>query len=80
MLLQVEPFKLTHEDLITFMADVSDIVNVLGTNNLIPVSTDPEAPLILTPAMLLTQKPALHLLQSMKNMFLQHLLVRTVHR
>ncbi|XP_074469284.1 uncharacterized protein LOC141754250 [Sebastes fasciatus] len=53
MLLQVGPLKLTHEVLITFMAEVSAIVNA---RPLIPVSTDPEAPLILTPAMLLTQK------------------------
>lgn len=53
MLLQVGPSKLTHEVLITFMAEVSAIVNA---RPLIPVSTDPEAPLILTPSMLLTQK------------------------
>ncbi|XP_075933003.1 uncharacterized protein LOC142932811 [Anarhichas minor] len=53
MLLQVGPLKLTHEVLITFMAEVSAIVNA---RPLIPVSTDPEAPLILTPSMLLTQK------------------------
>lgn len=53
MLLQVGPFKLTHEVLVTFMAEVSAIVNA---RPLVPVSTDPELPLILTPAMLLTQK------------------------
>ncbi|VDI68332.1 Hypothetical predicted protein [Mytilus galloprovincialis] len=35
------------------MAEVSAIVN---SRPLVPVSTDPENPLILTPAMLLTQK------------------------
>ncbi len=41
--LQVRPLKLTHEVLITFMAEVSAIVNA---RPLIPVSTNPEAPLI----------------------------------
>ncbi|XP_038593130.1 uncharacterized protein LOC119917089 [Micropterus salmoides] len=53
MLLQVGPSKLTHEVLVTLMAEVSAIVNA---RPLIPVSTDPEAPLILTPSMMLTQK------------------------
>ena len=53
MLLQVGPSKLNHEVLVTFMAEVSAIVNA---RPLIPVSADPEAPLILTPSMLLTQK------------------------
>lgn len=44
---------LTDEILATFMAEVSAIIN---SRPLIPVSTDPEAPLILTPTMLLTQK------------------------
>ncbi|XP_038583451.1 uncharacterized protein LOC119909340 [Micropterus salmoides] len=48
MLLQVGPSKLTHEVLVTLMAEVSAIVNA---RPLIPVSTDPEAPLILTPSM-----------------------------
>lgn len=53
MLLQVGHVKLTHEVLTTFMAEVSAIVNA---RPLIPVSTDPEAPFILTPSILLTQK------------------------
>lgn len=53
MLLKVSPTKLTHEVLITFMAEVSAIVNA---RPLVPVSTDPDAPFILTPATLLTQK------------------------
>lgn len=53
MLLKISQAKLTHEVLITFMAEVSAIVNA---RPLIPVSTDPNNPLILTPATLLTQK------------------------
>ncbi|XP_054590105.1 uncharacterized protein [Nothobranchius furzeri] len=53
MLLQVGHVKLTHEVLTTFMAEVSAIFNA---RPLIPVSTDPEAPFILTPSILLTQK------------------------
>ncbi|VDI28066.1 Hypothetical predicted protein [Mytilus galloprovincialis] len=45
--------SLTHDVLNTLMAEVSAIVN---SRPLVPVSTDPENPLILTPAMLLTQK------------------------
>ena len=44
---------LTHDVLNTFMAEVCAIIN---SRPLVPVSTDPENPLILTPAMLLTQK------------------------
>ncbi|KAI2649987.1 Protein decapping 5 [Labeo rohita] len=47
------PSRLSHEVLITFMAEVTAIVN---THPLVPVSTDLDAPLILTPATLLTQK------------------------
>ena len=53
MLLQAGRSKVTHEVLCTLMAEVSAIIN---SRPLIPVSSDPEAPLILTPAMLLTQK------------------------
>ncbi len=53
MLLQHSPARLTHEVLVTFMAEVSAIVNA---RPLTAVSTDPEQPMILTPAMLLTQK------------------------
>ncbi|KAL4009138.1 hypothetical protein ACER0C_002990 [Sarotherodon galilaeus] len=45
---------LTHELLSTFMAEVCAIINA---RPLIPVSTDPESPLILTPSMLPTMKP-----------------------
>ncbi|XP_021332949.1 uncharacterized protein [Danio rerio] len=53
MLQGIAPSKLSHEVLITFMAEVTAIVN---NRPLVPVSTDPDAPLILTPATLLTQK------------------------
>ncbi|XP_041420360.1 uncharacterized protein LOC121394190 isoform X2 [Xenopus laevis] len=52
MLLQL-PSKLSHEVLITLMAEVTAIVN---SSPLTPVSSDPEDPQILTPATLLTQK------------------------
>ncbi|XP_067279227.1 uncharacterized protein [Pseudorasbora parva] len=47
------PFS--HEVLCTLMAEVSAIINA---RPLIPVSSDPESPFILTPAVLLTQKGA----------------------
>ncbi len=47
------PLRLSHEVLSTFICEVIAIVNA---RPLVPVSTDPEAPLILTPATLLTQK------------------------
>ncbi|XP_073714092.1 uncharacterized protein [Misgurnus anguillicaudatus] len=53
MLLETKSLHLTHEVLVTLMAEVSAIINA---RPLIPVSSDPEAPLILTPAILLTQK------------------------
>ncbi|XP_073763460.1 uncharacterized protein [Danio rerio] len=53
MLLHHGNAKLTHEVLVTFMAEVTAIVNA---RPLTAVSTDPEHPEILTPAMLLTQK------------------------
>ncbi len=52
-LLQMTSSKLTHEILTTFMAEVTAIIN---NRPLIPVSTDPADPFILTPATLLTQK------------------------
>ncbi|XP_041115383.1 uncharacterized protein LOC121320779 [Polyodon spathula] len=55
MLLKVGPSRLTQEVLTTFMAEVSAIVNA---RPLVPVSTDSDSPLILTPATLLTQKVA----------------------
>ncbi|KAK7913154.1 hypothetical protein WMY93_013365 [Mugilogobius chulae] len=45
--------QLTHELLSTFMAEVCAIMNA---RPLVPVSTDPESPFILTPSMLLTMK------------------------
>lgn len=45
--------QLTHELLSAFMAKVSAIMNA---RPLVPVSSDPESPLILTPALLLTLK------------------------
>ncbi|KAL2085412.1 hypothetical protein ACEWY4_018732 [Coilia grayii] len=53
MLLQAGRSKVTHKILCTFIAEVTAIINF---RPLIPVSSDPEAPLILTSAMLLTQK------------------------
>ncbi|XP_038062985.1 uncharacterized protein LOC119733659 [Patiria miniata] len=44
---------LSHEVLCTFLAEVTAIINA---RPLVPVSTDPGPPFILTPAMLLTQK------------------------
>lgn len=46
--------SLTHEVLCTLMAEVSAIINA---RPLIPVSSDPSSPLLLTPAMIVTQKP-----------------------
>lgn len=46
--------RTTHEVLVTFMSEVTAIINA---RPLVPVSTDPEFPFILTPSMLLTQKP-----------------------
>jgi len=53
MLLQITSSKRTHEVLSNFMAEVTAIIN---NRPLIPVSTDPTNPFILTPATLLTQK------------------------
>ncbi|XP_026036546.1 uncharacterized protein LOC113029762 [Astatotilapia calliptera] len=53
MLLQHGNAKLTHEVLVTFMSEVTAIVN---SRPLTTVSADSEHPEILTPAMLLTQK------------------------
>ncbi|XP_051797872.1 uncharacterized protein LOC127531791 [Acanthochromis polyacanthus] len=53
MLLQSGNPKLTHEVLTTLLAEVTAIINA---RPLVPVSSDPEAPLILTPMTLLTQK------------------------
>ena len=52
MFLQLKD-KLTHEVLVTFMAEVAAIINA---RPLLPVSMDPDDSFILTPAALLTQK------------------------
>jgi len=53
VLSQTEQTRLTHEVLSTVMAEVMAIINA---RPLVPISTDPDSPGILTPAMLLTQK------------------------
>ena len=45
--------RLTHEILVTFMAEVCAIIN---SRPIVPVSTDPDDPLILSLSLLLTQK------------------------
>lgn len=52
MLLQLKS-RLTHEVLCTLMAEVTAIINA---RPLLPVSTDPLQPFILSPSMILTQK------------------------
>lgn len=56
MFLQLGTSKLTHEALSTLMAEVVAIINA---RPLVPVSTDPDDPFILTPATLLTEKVSL---------------------
>nr|XP_055053838.1 uncharacterized protein LOC129438965 [Misgurnus anguillicaudatus] len=53
MLSQISSSHLTHEMLSTLMAEVCAIVNA---RPLVSISTDPESPLLLTPAMILSQK------------------------
>lgn len=53
MLPQISSSHLTHEMLSTLMAKVCAIVNA---RPLVSISTDPESPLLLTPAMILSQK------------------------
>ena len=53
MFSQIKSLHLTHEVLTTLLAEVCTIMNA---RPLVPVSSDPEFPLVLTPAMLLTQK------------------------
>ncbi|XP_051239353.1 uncharacterized protein LOC127353832 [Dicentrarchus labrax] len=53
LLLKTSTSYLTHEVLTTLMAEVIAIMN---SRPLVPVSSDPEAPAVLTPSMLLTQK------------------------
>ncbi|XP_042566527.1 uncharacterized protein LOC122133784 [Clupea harengus] len=54
MVLQRKQNDLTHEVLCTLMAEVCAIMNA---RPLVPVSSDPSSPVLLTPAMLFTQKP-----------------------
>ena len=54
MLADVSQKHLTHKVLTTLMAEVSAIINA---RPLVPVSNDPEADEVLTPAKLLTHKP-----------------------
>ncbi|XP_051780659.1 uncharacterized protein LOC127527082 [Erpetoichthys calabaricus] len=53
MFLQNRQSHLTHEVLCTFLTEVSAILNA---RPLVPISSDPEMPFLLSPAMLLTQK------------------------
>ena len=53
ILLQNKSSQLSHEVLCTYLAEVTAIINA---RPLVPVSTDPDSPFILTPTMLLTQK------------------------
>lgn len=46
--------NLTHDVLVTFLSEACAIIN---SRPLVPVSIDPDAPEILTPSMVLTQKP-----------------------
>ena len=46
--------KLTHEMLVTFLAEASAIVN---SRPLVPLTSDPDDPTPLTPSLLLTQTP-----------------------
>ena len=52
-ILQKENCRLTHEVLVTLMAEVMEIMNV---RPLVPVSSDPDMPAVFTPATLLTHK------------------------
>lgn len=53
MLMRTDSFSLFHEVLCTLMAEVTAIIN---SRPLVPVSSDADSPLILTPAMILTQR------------------------
>ncbi|XP_034567767.1 uncharacterized protein LOC117832644 [Notolabrus celidotus] len=55
-MLQQLKTRLTHEVLCTLMAAVTAVINA---RPLLPVSTDPQQPFILSPALLLTQKSGL---------------------
>ncbi|XP_064478419.1 uncharacterized protein LOC135391824 [Ornithodoros turicata] len=54
MLLNDGSPRFSHEVLTTFLAEVTAIIN---GRPLVPVSSDPECPSVLSPAMILTQKP-----------------------
>ena len=53
LLLKTNGSHLSHEVLVTLMSEVMAIMNA---RPLVPVSSDPDMPSVLTPAMLLTQK------------------------
>ncbi|KAL2099469.1 hypothetical protein ACEWY4_005949 [Coilia grayii] len=53
MLLQSSPIQLKREVLSTLMAEITAIINA---RPLSPITTDPDSPFLLTPAMLFTQK------------------------
>lgn len=53
IILETSHKQMTHEVLVTFMAEISAIVNA---RPIAPVSSDPENPMILSPSTLLTQK------------------------
>lgn len=53
MLLKKHSPSLSHEVLTTLMAEAVAIIN---GRPIVPVSSDPDMPIVLTPAMLLTQK------------------------
>lgn len=54
MLLRTKHTRLTHDVLCTLMAEVCAIINA---RPLVPVSSDSSSPMLLTSAVLLTQKP-----------------------
>ncbi|XP_077369860.1 uncharacterized protein LOC144014155 [Festucalex cinctus] len=53
MLMQTGLSRLSHEVLLTLMAEIVAIINA---RPLVPISSDPDSPFLLTPASLLTQK------------------------
>ncbi|KAI4903063.1 hypothetical protein NFI96_009859 [Prochilodus magdalenae] len=53
LLLKIKNLHLTHEVLVTLMSEVMAIMNA---RPLVPISSDPDMPTVLTPSMLLTQK------------------------
>ncbi len=64
--------QLSHDVLVTLMAEVSAIVNA---RPLVPVSSDPEVPDVLTPCMLLMQKATSstnHLQATAKDLYGSH--------